>query len=210
MRAGIDRLSITVQGLLALKMSSFRCSKKTMRNLRQFGGLAMLVLCAKVYGLYANLDRFVSFTGKSFAESRRLTSLGRSPRKGRDFLDRRNLLRKLRDDAGVKRFGFHGIRHLAAHIAILTESMTLPDIQHLLRHKSILTAQTYVKQVRKGAKASEVLGDYLKSATWVCHTAVNEGEARKKGSQQPTEIPYLLLARPMGLEPTASGVTGRT
>lgn len=98
-----------------------------------------------------------------------------NPRKGRGFLDRRNWLRNLCDAAGVKRFGFHGIRHLAAHIAILTESMTLPDIQHLLRHESILTTQTYVKQVRKGAKASEVLGDYLKTATWRCHMAVNEG-----------------------------------
>jgi integrase len=98
-----------------------------------------------------------------------------NPRKGRGFLDRRNWLRKLCDDAGVKRFGFHGIRHLAAHIAILTETMTLPDVQHLLRHKSILTTQRYVEQVRKGAKASEVLGDYLKSATRECHTAANCG-----------------------------------
>lgn len=110
---------------------------------------------------------------------RLLTGLGKhvfvNPRKGRGFLDRRNWLNKLCDDAGVKRFGFHGIRHLSAHIAILAESMTLPDIQHLLRHKSILTTQRYVDKVRKGAKASQVLGDYLKNATWHCHTAVNEG-----------------------------------
>lgn len=112
-------------------------------------------------------------------KQRLLTGLGEyvfvNPRKGRGFLDRRNWLNKLCDAAGVKRFGYHGIRHLSAHIAILTESMTLPDIQHLLRHKSILTTQRYVDKVRKGAKASQVLGDYLKSATWHCHTAVNEG-----------------------------------
>jgi integrase len=45
-----------------------------------------------------------------------------NPRKGRGFLDRRNWLRKLCDDAGVKRFGFHAIRHLAAHIAILSST----------------------------------------------------------------------------------------
>jgi integrase len=79
------------------------------------------------------------------------------------------------DDAGVKRFEYHGIRHLSAHIAILAESMTLPDIQHLLRHKSILTTQRYVDKARKGAKASQVLGEYLKSATWCCYMAMNEG-----------------------------------
>ena len=53
--------------------------------------------------------------------------------------------------------------------------MTLPDIQHLLRHKSILTTQRYVDKARKGAKASQVLGEYLKSATWCCYMAMNEG-----------------------------------
>lgn len=112
-------------------------------------------------------------------KQRLLTGLGEdvfvNPRKGRGFVDRENWLKKLCDDAGVKRFGFHSIRHLSAHIAILTESMTLPDIQHLLRHTSILTTQRYVDKVRKGAKASQVLGNYLKNATWHCHMAVNEG-----------------------------------
>jgi len=31
---------------------------------------------------------------------------------------------------------------------------------------------------------------------------------QEKGISVPTEIPYLLLTGPMGLEPTASGVTG--
>ncbi|WP_285908040.1 site-specific integrase, partial [Pseudodesulfovibrio pelocollis] len=49
-------------------------------------------------------------------------------------------LKRLCADIGVKQFGFHGIRHLSASIAI-HNGATIVEVQQLLRHKSIATTQ---------------------------------------------------------------------
>ena len=62
---------------------------------------------------------------------------------GEPFKTRATLLRILCERAGVRRFGFHGIRHLSASM-MARGNMPLPDIQHVLRHKSSTTTVKYI------------------------------------------------------------------
>ena len=56
----------------------------------------------------------------------------------------------------------------------LSRDLTLRHGKGFSRSNVVRIRQFYLAYP-KGAKASQVLGDYLKNATWHCHTAVNEG-----------------------------------
>jgi integrase len=61
---------------------------------------------------------------------------------------RQHWLKILCGKAGVKPFGFHGIRHLFA--SLLAEAgRPLVEIQHMLRHGSIATTQRYIHLLKK-------------------------------------------------------------
>lgn len=68
------------------------------------------------------------------------------------FEYRQHWLGNLCRRAGVKAFGFHGIRHLFASI-LADDNRPLVEIQHMLRHKSISTTQRYIHQLEKGSRA---------------------------------------------------------
>lgn len=71
-------------------------------------------------------------------------------------------LRKLCAEVGVKSFGYHGIRHLAATIAI-DNGATILEVQQLLRHKSIATTQRYILKAKKRRGAVEALDAALQN-----------------------------------------------
>jgi len=68
---------------------------------------------------------------------------------------------KLCKKVGIKPFGFHGIRHLAASIGV-DEGATTADVQQLLRHKSLTTTARYVHRTRNNNAAVKVLNDAFK------------------------------------------------
>lgn len=59
------------------------------------------------------------------------------------YTQRRFWLPNLCAAAGVKEFGFHGIRHLCASM-LAAENVPLVDIQRHLRHRNLTTTQRYI------------------------------------------------------------------
>lgn len=77
------------------------------------------------------------------------------------FVDNRRWLYRLCEQAGVRPFGYHGIRHLAASVAISDGSVGLLDVQQLLRHKSATTTQRYIHRVTTANRATQVLASKI-------------------------------------------------
>ena len=65
---------------------------------------------------------------------------------GKPFKYRLQFMRRLCDRAGVKRFGFHAIRHLSASI-LYHLGYGVAVIQPILRHKSPNTTEKYLKSI---------------------------------------------------------------
>ena len=61
---------------------------------------------------------------------------------------RQHWLKKVCNEAGVKPFGFHGIRHLFASI-LAAQNVPLVEIQYMLRHTSLATTQRYIHRLKK-------------------------------------------------------------
>ena len=58
---------------------------------------------------------------------------------------------KLCAKASVKKFGFHGIRHLFASI-LASKNVPLVEIQKMLRHESIQTTARYIHSLQEGSR----------------------------------------------------------
>ncbi|MDP3429299.1 MAG: site-specific integrase, partial [Desulfomicrobium sp.] len=84
-----------------------------------------------------------------------------SKRGSKPLVDNRRWLYRLCAQAGVRPFGFHGIRHLAASVAISDGSVGLLDVQQLLRHKSATTTQRYIHRVTTANRATSVLASKI-------------------------------------------------
>jgi len=65
------------------------------------------------------------------------------------YLYRQHWLKKLCAKAGVKQFGFHGVRHLFASI-LAAKNRPLVEIQQMLRHGSITTTARYIHTLDGG------------------------------------------------------------
>jgi integrase len=65
------------------------------------------------------------------------------------YLYRQHWLRKLCAKVGVKKFGFHGIRHLFVSI-LAANNRPLVEIQQILRHGSITTTARYIHTLDSG------------------------------------------------------------
>lgn len=106
---------------------------------------------------------------KEAMASLRLTSHGgtvfTSRTTGLEYTARQHMMPNLCKEAGVKPFGLHAIRHLAATIMSYSGEMSLPEVQTMLRHKNPNTTARYIKSLgvqpekieqvfakRKGAK----------------------------------------------------------
>ena len=64
---------------------------------------------------------------------------------------RQHWLKRLCAKAGVKQFGFHGIRHLFASI-LASKNVPLVEIQKMLRHGSIQTTARYIHSLQEGSR----------------------------------------------------------
>jgi integrase len=67
-------------------------------------------------------------------------------RDGRRYMTRPGFIYRLCDRAGVKRFGYHGIRHLSASM-MAQHGMSIPGIQTVLRHKTPMTTALYLHRL---------------------------------------------------------------
>lgn len=65
---------------------------------------------------------------------------------GTRFTSLSKMMNRLCDKAGVRRFGFHGIRHLSASM-LCSAGISTKAIQGLLRHKRITTTDSYLHRL---------------------------------------------------------------
>ncbi|MBI9077681.1 MAG: tyrosine-type recombinase/integrase [Desulfatibacillum sp.] len=65
---------------------------------------------------------------------------------GKPFTSRLQFMRRLCDRAGIKRFGFHAIRHLSASI-LYQKGVETAVIQAILRHKNPSTTDRYLRSL---------------------------------------------------------------
>ena len=79
------------------------------------------------------------------------------PYYGKPFTNRQHMMKRLCKLAGVKHFGFHGIRHLTASI-LYHKGIDTAVIQAILRHKSPTTTNRYLKTLglEKAREALEI------------------------------------------------------
>jgi integrase len=81
---------------------------------------------------------------------------------GDPYKFRQHLMKRLCELAGVKRFGFHAIRHLSASI-LYRAGIPISDIQRILRHQRPTTTDLYLQslglELNQTRKAVEVLSN---------------------------------------------------
>jgi integrase len=65
---------------------------------------------------------------------------------GDPYGNRKHFVERLCTRAGVKKFGYHGIRGLSATV-IAQVGIPLPKIQAILRHASMTTTERYVRSL---------------------------------------------------------------
>ncbi|MGB5686833.1 MAG: tyrosine-type recombinase/integrase [Candidatus Electrothrix sp.] len=71
------------------------------------------------------------------------------------YASRQRWVPRLCKKAGVKEFGLHGIRHLSASI-LISNKVSLLDVQTILRHKNLTTTQGYVHRLEDVRSAVKV------------------------------------------------------
>lgn len=76
---------------------------------------------------------------------------------GKPYKYRQHLMPRLCARAGVKEFGLHGIRHLAAAI-MYREGRPIAEIQRVLRHGSSATTERYLKSLGLDDGVREAVG----------------------------------------------------
>ena len=78
------------------------------------------------------------------------------PGTGEPYVARAKWLASLCREAGVKAFGFHGIRHLTASL-LMKGDVPLIDIKTILRHKSVSTTERYIHRLKSVRSSLRVL-----------------------------------------------------
>ncbi len=116
---------------------------------------------------------------------------------GKPFAYRLQFMRRLCDRAGVKRFGFHAIRHLTAS-QLFKKGYSVGIIQAILRHKSASTTERYLKtlgleNVREALEnlTGKEVGQRLNLR--LIHLEKNNGSndcQKKKPSREPSRQKY--------------------
>ena len=80
----------------------------------------------------------------------------------------------------MRKFGFHGIRHLAAGIGIgIDAGANILDVQQLLRHKSSRTTERYIHRIKKENRAVDALDGVLGDAGRASATGTRPGRSAR-------------------------------
>lgn len=80
---------------------------------------------------------------------------------GNPIRDISHYMIRLCDQAGVKRFGFHGIRHMVA-VNLYMGGHTVAEIQQLLRHEHPTTTETYLRSLGVHLQNEQVINTLTK------------------------------------------------
>lgn len=72
------------------------------------------------------------------------------------YIDRKHWTIRLCKRAGVKSFGYHGIRRLSASV-LAREGIPMIDIQQVLRHEALATTERYLRGMNDLKKSMEIL-----------------------------------------------------
>jgi integrase len=80
------------------------------------------------------------------------------PDTGEPYKERRNIMAKWCERAGVKTFGWHGIRHLSATV-LAQNNVPMEQIQQILRHSNLSTTEKYVGRLGVVKSNLEVLSN---------------------------------------------------
>ncbi len=68
---------------------------------------------------------------------------------GKAFTTRRRFMKSLCKRAGVKEFGFHGLRRYVASFLADTHKVSAKTIQRILRHKNLATTERYIHNINR-------------------------------------------------------------
>lgn len=79
-----------------------------------------------------------------------------NPKTGQPYTTRKNWMKNLCKNAGVKPFGLHALRHLSASV-LAKARIPLIQIQKVLRHKKLSTTEHYLHQLEDVRSALQVL-----------------------------------------------------
>lgn len=106
---------------------------------------------------------------------------------GQPFRYRLQFMRRLCDRAGVKRFGFHAIRHLSASI-LYNLGYEPAVMQTILRHKNPSTTDRYLKSLGLEGTRQALEGLSKKRGNVLEFTAkrAKKGDPKKKPSEEPS------------------------
>jgi len=81
-----------------------------------------------------------------------------NPESGIPFVARQRHMKRICQQAGVKPFGLHAIRHLTASI-LAQEDVPMVTIQRILRHKQLTTTERYIRGLEPVRPALEILSN---------------------------------------------------
>jgi len=73
------------------------------------------------------------------------------------------MVNNLCESAGVKKFGFHAIRHHVSALMAASKKLSLVDIQRQLRHKSATTTNHYLTGLVNESNAADVIEEMQKN-----------------------------------------------
>jgi len=110
---------------------------------------------------------------------------------GEQFVERKDFMNRLCRKAGVKPFGFHGLRHLRA-TTLYHQGKSIAAIQTLLRHKNPNTTVKYLRSLGLDVMNNELKDLSLQNGTALVFEPENmasyEGYKNKKPSGEPSSL----------------------
>jgi integrase len=112
---------------------------------------------------------------------------------GEPYIERNKFMINLCKKAGVKPFGFHGLRHLRA-TTLYHQGKSIAAIQSLLRHKNPNTTVKYLKSLGLNVLNEELKDLSLQSGSAVTFEPEDMEPLHKNKNKKPSEEPSTLQA----------------
>jgi integrase len=112
---------------------------------------------------------------------------------GEPYVERKDFMNRLCKKAGVKPFGFHGLRHLRA-TTLYHQGKSIAAIQSLLRHKSPNTTVKYLRSLGLDVLNEELKDLSLQNGSALIFEPGNMAPSREYKNKKPSEEPSALQA----------------